>query len=599
MQETRGGTLRGVVSTLVACVVFGALLCLLEVLPGARRVCSQFGLGLPVGAGVIAGLLALQSVARSRGSASSSERVMLAIRDLRWTRNDFCRGWYISGATGSGKTEALKVLMHLVCRGEADWGGLFIDEKGFFADEVIPILQHYGRGGDLCELTTRPENAGPEWVAPFRFNILGDERVRTSQYVEAILLVAEAVASGKEDKGFFRTQAGLHIGAAIDLFRGVREWQRLCGQPPEQWVAPTLRGVYQILTSEDDFQTLLRDRVGLLVRAGATVPPPPIGEAPATAGCGEAPRPDRPGHAEEHEGPLFPDFRGVEPRLLVSALEHFAKRYWGTRAQEQLEGVKGTITNYLRWFTDDAIHHVFGAESDSFTLNAMDRGRVLCVSLPQRYAIERRYLCALLKVLAYAHARARQPTRSNYNLLIIWQDEAQRFLMPIDGDVDVLRQYQATTVIATQFRGQLEKALGGREAAAPVIGNLRNRIILQAADEDCAEESAKFIGKGLRRKRTVTRQQDGKRSTSLTEEVAYQVEPYQLRRLPCFTAVFCHASGRVRPLRFTPVAADGTVPGWFRGVFALRLRQRLRRWGGRDGRGPFFCAYTPPRRYLK
>jgi hypothetical protein len=357
--------------------------------------------------------------------------------------------------------------------------------------------------------------------------------------------------------------------------------------------------VYQILTSAEDFQTLLRDRVGLLVAAGAPADGHLEGEGDAEACAGGAPSPEHLGNRGEHTGPLVPAFRGVEPPLLVGALDHFAKRYWGTRAQEQLEGVKGTITNYLRWFTDDAIHHVFGAEADSFTLDAMDRGCVLCVSLPQRYAIERRYLCALLKVLAYAHARARQPTRRSYNLLIIWQDEAQRFLMPIDGDVDVLRQYQATTVIATQFRGQLEKALGGREAAAPVIGNLRNRIILQAADEECAEESAKFIGKGLRRKRTLTRQHDGKRSTSVTEEVAYQVEPYQLRCLPCFTAVFCHASGRVRPLRFTPLAADGTVPGWFRGVLALRLRQRLASWVGRAGAGPCFCAYAPARRYLK
>lgn len=562
----------GAAALLAGLAVLGLISCAYELLPGCAAALRQLHPATPSVVAGGTGVAVMVWVALGLGAPKQSDPVSLAISDLRWTRNDFCRGWYISGATGSGKTEAIKLLMHLLCRSEKDWGGLFIDEKSFFIDEVLPILTTYQRRNDVRELRTRPEDAGPDWKPPFRFNILGDERVRTSQYVDAILMVAEAIASGKEDKGFFKTQAGLHIGAAIDLFRGLREWQQQTGAPRDQWVAPTLRGVYEILTSEDDFQRLMKDRVGLLTEESL--------EAEGSRG--------------EAAPVLVPNFQGVTPALLLQALDHFSKRYWNVRAQEQMEGVKGTITNYLRWFTDEAIHEVFGAEDANFTMSCMDDGKMICVSLPQRYAIERRYICALLKVLAYAHARSRTPTKKSYNAMVIWQDEAQRFLMPIDGDVDILRQFHVTTVISTQFRAQLEKALGGKENAQPIIGNLRNRIILQAADEECAEESAKYIGKGLRRKRSYTRQTDGKRSSSYSEEVAYFIEPYQLRQLPKFVAVFCHAAGKHRVLQFTPMDEGGLVPTWFRGLALPALRLKL---FGRS-LGPKYCRFAPPKVHI-
>ncbi len=570
-----GGWLgKAIAGILAGGATFFAVKCAYDAFPSWAIALEQLYPGLSYITGIaLTGLVAIATVFFP-GAPGTSE-VSLQIENLSWTRNDFCRGWYISGATGTGKTEAIKLLMHLLCRGERDWGGLFIDEKSFFVDEVLPLLSTYGRSSDVRELRTRPEDAALNWSPPFRFNILGDDRVRTSQYVDAILMVAEAIASGKDDKGFFKTQAGLHIGAAIDLFRGLREWQQQRGLPEEAWVAPTLRGIYEILTSEDDFVRLLKDRVGLFAVS------PSSGEVQGSEN-------------ENPKNPLVPDFRGVTPALLLQSLEHFNKRYWGVRAQEQMEGVKGTITNYLRWFTDDAIHEVFGAEQANFTMSCMDEGKMICVSLPQRYAIERRYLCALLKVLAYAHARSRMPTKRTYNAMVIWQDEAQRFLMPIDGDVDILRQFHVTTVIATQFRAQLEKALGGKENAQPIIGNLRNRIILQAADEDCAEESAKYIGKGLRRKRSYTRQGDGRRSSSYSDEVGYFIEPYQLRKLPKFVAVFCHAAGRHRVLQFTPLDDKGRVPHWFGGLAIPGLK--LKMWLG--GSGPLYSRFSPPKVHI-
>ncbi|HTQ51131.1 MAG TPA: hypothetical protein VMJ12_10500, partial [Candidatus Acidoferrales bacterium] len=52
---------------------------------------------------------------------------------LKWKRNQFCRGWLITGDTGSGKTSSgINQLAHQVFQNEPTWGGLCIDEKGVY-----------------------------------------------------------------------------------------------------------------------------------------------------------------------------------------------------------------------------------------------------------------------------------------------------------------------------------------------------------------------------------------------------------------------------------------------------------------------------------
>jgi len=52
---------------------------------------------------------------------------------LTWRRNQFCRGWLITGDTGSGKTSSgINQLAHQVFQNEPTWGGLCVDEKGVY-----------------------------------------------------------------------------------------------------------------------------------------------------------------------------------------------------------------------------------------------------------------------------------------------------------------------------------------------------------------------------------------------------------------------------------------------------------------------------------
>ena len=161
---------------------------------------------------------------------------------------------------------------------------------------------------------------------------------------------------------------------------------------------------------------------------------------------------------------------------------------------EQLGGVISTIYNYLNYFTNPDLVQVFGAEENSFEFSDLDDGAIICVAMPQKYQTERRYITTILKLLFYTHALRRFDPRPSTkrplscdNLLICWQDEAQRFVSESDGNVDVIRQANTTTVLAAQSKLSFIPPLGTKEKADVTVLNLRNRIIFKAADRTCAE----------------------------------------------------------------------------------------------------------------
>ena len=75
---------------------------------------------------------------------------------LKWKRTQFCRGWLITGDTGSGKTSSgINQLAHQVFLNEPTWGGLCIDEKGIYWETLAAMARHYGRERDLIHLQIR------------------------------------------------------------------------------------------------------------------------------------------------------------------------------------------------------------------------------------------------------------------------------------------------------------------------------------------------------------------------------------------------------------------------------------------------------------
>jgi hypothetical protein len=441
---------------------------------------------------------------RSRTLTSAS------LAGFHWDRNDFCRGWLVTGDTGAGKTFAINALLHSIFQNEPDWGGLCCDEKGIYHETLVRMARRYGREQDLLLLQTRPDHAPEDWAPPARFNLLSDETIPWSTYATVIVETASSLASGTEDKGFFKTQAHANIGRGIQFFR-------LLG------LVPTMHHLLEMLQYQPVLRAMLQQLEPL-----------------------------------KNEG--NPDAR--------ECYDHFLNGFLHQPA-EQLGGVISTIYNYLNYFTNPDIIEVVGAEENSFDFAALDDGAIICVSLPQKYQTERRYITTILKLLFYTHALRRFDPRppgkrklEDDNLLICWQDEAQRFITESDGNVDVIRQAQATTVLAAQSKLSFLPALGSKEKAEVTILNLRNRIVFKAADRGCAESSADFIGKRIIWKRSYTRGR-GNHSTTRTREEEYLVKPFELMSLPKFTAIVKHCEKGYRRSRIHPVDADGKTPPWY------------------------------------
>ncbi len=429
---------------------------------------------------------------------------------LAWDRNDFCRGWLITGDTGSGKTFAVNALLHSVFQHEPDWGGLCCDEKGVYHEILAAMVRHYGRQNDLLLLQTRPDQARDNWAPPARYNLLSDDTIPPSTYATVIVDTASALNTGKEDQGFFKTQAHSYIGRGIQLFR-------LLG------LRPTMHHLLEMLQYQPVLKAMLQE--------------------------------------------LEPKKNAGDPDA-SDCHDHFLNGFLRQPA-EQLGGVISTIYNYLNYFTNPDIAEVFGTEENTFDFKALDRGAIICLSMPQKYQTERRYVTTILKLLFYTHALRRfdprdnrQRSREQDNLLICWQDEAQRFVTDSDGNVDVLRQSNATTVMATQSKISFFPVLGGREKAEVTILNLRNRIIFKAADRVCAESSADFIGRHLFWKKSYTRAKGGI-STTRSREEEYLVKPYQIMSLPKFTAIIKHCERPFVRRRIHPLDPQGRTPRWY------------------------------------
>src|SRR5208282_6606797 len=195
-------------------------------------------------------------------------------------------------------------------------------------------------------------------------------------------------------------------------------------------------------------------------------PEKPAAKAPAAVGSGPSAA-----QAKKLAG-LVPEdraFLNSLPELLRRSLIDFKRAYW-SQPTDQLGGVIGTINNYLTYFAGDDVAEVFCADN-TFDIKDMDRGMILLLAMPQKLQTERRYVCTLLKLLFYQHVLSRFDLRhdadrwENKNVLICWQDEAQRFVTEADGNVDVIRQALGTTVMATQSLLSLFPPLGGKEKA--------------------------------------------------------------------------------------------------------------------------------------
>jgi hypothetical protein len=447
-------------------------------------------------------------------AASRSRRpvanVVLRLGGFQWTMEDFCRGWLVTGQVGSGKTSgAVNTMMWEVSKNCPSWGGVCVDDKGLYWETLMHMLRQVGRENDLILLQVRAADAPADWKPRHTFNFLDNPHLPYSAKAKIVCDVAGSLGQ-RTDQSFFRMQAQVQMEFAFRALAQAR-------------FSVTLEHAYEVLTSEAKL-TYVMDEV-----------------------------------------------KGDDSPEAKSLYAHYQGNFLSQPA-EQLGGVKTTIANYLKYFTDPAIAEVFCPEESNFSFDSLDQGKIVCVSIPQRYQIERRYINTLLKLAFYSHVLRRfdRPAieRAKDNLLILWADEAQKIVTASEDGmsdynvVDVIREARATVVAATQSYQSLMPPMTDERKAKVFIANMANRVTFCAADEESAKIAADTLGKRKAKKRTEG-YSAGKRNVSWTEEDKYWVEPYQLRKLRKFEAVVQHCGGRFRKVFLPPRGADGRIPQWY------------------------------------
>ena len=265
------------------------------------------------------------------------------LKGLRWKRSQFCRGWLITGDTGSGKTSSgVNQLAHQVFRNEPRWGGLCIDEKGVYWETLKAMAAHYGRAPDLVHVQIRPDGADAGWMPVHRFNLTGNRGIPFNTYAKFVVDTATSLGQGG-DKGFFKSQAQTHIAHALELLHEL-------GRPV------TLVNCYELLSNREKLEEAVED----------------VGE-------------------------LFP----MPARQALQ--EHFNNRFLN-QPDEQLGGVRETVGNYLQYFLSPEVAEVFCSRDSTFDIGDVDTGKIICVTMPQKFQTERRYVNTFLKLLFYNHA---------------------------------------------------------------------------------------------------------------------------------------------------------------------------------------------------
>jgi hypothetical protein len=407
------------------------------------------------------------------------------------------------------------------------WGGFVCGEKGNEWQAMEALLRHHGREEDLCILRTRPQWAPRTWSPEVRFNLMSMDAVPADTYAKMIVETGLSVEeSGTRDE-FFVPQARDKIAWGIRLVRAVKAASAGTPAGAHADASPGLLTLLDILTVQESYRRYL---------LGCCARHPGLEAAPA----------------------------------LVEARFQLENNYWNQPA-DQLGGVRSTLYNFLVPFSEPEIAEVFCTDS-TFGLGDIQLGKVVCLAIPQKFAVQRRYVATLMKTLAYQivlerfDRRADDPGWLNQNVVLVEQDEWQRHAVRADCDVDVVREARGAVYAATQSQNSVWLKLGGRESASPLIANLRNRWICQAATEECADESSNLVSGRIAREVSYSTGQGGR-----TTNVSFAERPLlprrELRTLPPFHVIFAPAEGPwlYRKCIAMPATADGGIPPWWFG----------------------------------
>jgi hypothetical protein len=436
-----------------------------------------------------------------------SHQIVCQIGPWKWDIEEFCTHWLITGDTGAGKTSSgLNKLLMSLTEHYPQWGALILDPKGVYWRTVQIMLNAAGRPDELAVLRVRSPQDTSRNYQPLRFNLIGDPTVPCSTYAQMIVdtHAAHRAGSASGNSDFFNQRAMEHISKCFELMRALE-------------LPFNLRTAYNLLVNKDHLKNTL-DTV-----------------------------PDHP-----------------RAKSLLPLVQHFETFYLNLKSEGQSEGELGTIGNFLAPYQHPAVAEVFCSDQpDTITIDQVDQGKKICLSISEEYAHERKYVFSILKLLFYQHGlrrldlKARDPLAFwKKNLLVLVGEEFQDVVTSSVGGMSdytvsgKIREANVALIVLTQSYLSLLPPHANKDQANVLVLNLRNRIIFRSADEECAKQSAAFIGKKIVKKRS---RSVGSRGVtySYQDTEDYKFHPFRLRELPLYRAVLVHAG---RPGQFKKVS---------------------------------------------
>lgn len=447
--------------------------------------------------------------------------VVLRLWGLEWTRDEACCHFFITGGTGTGKTaRAVVPIVHGLRSTLPDTGVLAIDSKGALWQPLSKVARALGQEDSLRLIRVRPtDHPAEKWVSPLRLNVLADRSIPWGTYAKIIIDTATA-AGQRGGQTFFKEAARDAIAHALQVLA-------LLNEPV------TLDRAHSILCVSDHTLALF-PRLEKLASTPQAV-------------------------AADAELKFFRDFIKQPP--------------------EQKGGTIFTIANFLRPYTPPDIAEVFCSREPNFSLAEVDAGRLICLSVPQAYQVERKYLNLLCKQLFFLHAFRRfdlaPDEMRRRNLISLVLDEGQKTTLVSEdgfadhGTVDELREAGVCLISATQTPLSLYAAFETQTKADVFIANLRSQIHFRAADEKGAKIiSEKMGGREIRKYSGGMSGGRTSRNWQPTDEPWFK--PVRLLSLPEGQAIIQHPrrTGKplLRKLPFTPFTLPNKSmpadPGW-------------------------------------
>jgi hypothetical protein len=426
-------------------------------------------------------------------------QIVLTFAGFQWTRDKANRHFFFSGDTGSGKTTGMNRLFQaLICRNPT-LGGVVMANKGDEWFYLQWLAKKYGRQNDIIHL--RPRLVGEDAKPIHRLNVTGDVRLPFTTRAR-ILVDTAAALNPKDEKSFFKVKGAAHIARALEL---LSELDR----------PATATNAYDLLTSRGALAAALHD------------------------------------YADKKTT--------LRQRRLT---EIFQETCLNLAAAEQRAGEIGTTQNYLEYLGTPEIAEVFSSnEPDTCTMADLDKGKILCVDVPQDYVTERQYVFTVVKLLLYRHALRRYSLpvweKHALNQLVYVGDEFQNAITAShDGTsdfnvIDRLRDCLLMLIISAQaFESLIPPQT--KEQAEVLALNLKNLVMYRAASETDALRCANALGKHWVERGTRTVHVDHTAHTyNRVEE--YLIKPHEFRRLPDHTAIVRHCTNGYKKVCLRPI----------------------------------------------